>query len=141
MAGEKEGARGDVNFPICIECGYHVTSTMHRYEYHIRGSGLIYFVQQDVTLAVKIGYTDDLETLKRRVKSLRTSSPYRLRLVHLWEGDIYRERALHRHFAAYRLRGEWFRPCEAIADFIGHCKEWQDRHEAMLAAVLADVKA
>ena len=94
-------------------------------------SGLIYFVQQDVTWAVKIGFTADMDTLEKRIRALQTASPYQLRLVHVWEGDALREHLLHRRFAAQRLMGEWFSPCERMAQFIASCKAWQARYAAI----------
>lgn len=53
---------------------------------------------------VKIGYTG-LEP-KKRLAALQTGHPEVLTLLGTWGGN--QEGALHRHFAEYRVRGEWF---------------------------------
>jgi hypothetical protein len=53
---------------------------------------------------VKIGHTT--ASPKSRMASLQTGLPMQLSLLWSYEGDF--ESALHIHFAAYRVRGEWF---------------------------------
>lgn len=52
---------------------------------------------------VKIGYSSDP---KKRLAALRTGHYEDLQL--LWVQTGYYERDLHKHFGAYRIRGEWF---------------------------------
>lgn len=53
---------------------------------------------------VKIGYTGG--DPKKRLANLQTGVPMELALLHTWPGD--HEGGLHRRFAQYRKRGEWF---------------------------------
>ncbi len=71
------------------------------------GSGRVYFIQCGGDDGpVKIGFTRDLH---RRLTDLQIANPYPLRVVlELPGADELYEFALHRHFAAACLRGEWF---------------------------------
>lgn len=85
-------------------------------------NGIVYFIQQDVTYAVKIGFTANLKSLAIRRHSLQTASPYALRIVHYLEGDVEVEQALHKRFERDRLIGEWFKPSVELAECIGEHK-------------------
>jgi hypothetical protein len=63
-----------------------------------------YLIGAEHTHLVKIGHT----TLdpQRRLAALQTGQPMTLSL--LWSTTGKYERELHRRFAAYRVRGEWF---------------------------------
>lgn len=70
----------------------------------------VYFIQQGVNGSVKIGVADNIES---RLKSLQTASPVKLNLIasigckgRLQAYDL--EGQMHKKFAAYRLKGEWF---------------------------------
>lgn len=80
--------------------------------------GLVYFIQQDVTLAVKIGYTETMTSLAVRLADLQTGSPYPLRVIYQTDGSQEFERRLHRRFREQRLRGEWFAPTMEMAEMI-----------------------
>ena len=67
----------------------------------------IYFIGADALDVVKIGFT--AFTVETRLKQLIGASPVELTIVRVIKGDQVTERALHRHFAAHRLHGEWFR--------------------------------
>ena len=54
---------------------------------------------------VKIGTAAHPED---RVRALDTGSPFPLVLMRVIDGSDAVERWLHRHFAAHRLKGEWF---------------------------------
>ncbi len=67
----------------------------------------IYFIQQGDDGPIKIGTAVDPVA---RLRLLQTGNPERLTLrgkVEAWPGG---EGALHRHFKAARMSGEWFRP-------------------------------
>lgn len=97
--------------------------------------GLVYFIQQDVTNAIKIGYTANLPSLARRLRSLQLASAYALRLLCRTPGTPSLERELHRQFRAHRLRGEWFSPCAAIAQAIADITEKGNQPTAAALAV------
>lgn len=69
---------------------------------------MIYFIQQEVTNAIKIGVTNG--DLNNRIKTLQVASPYKLKLLGIIEGDTKEETALKNLFSQYRLEGEWFKP-------------------------------
>lgn len=77
--------------------------------------GYVYFIQQDETQAIKIGYTETEQGLRQRLADLQTGSPYTLRILGRTPGTPALERALHVRFRKYRLSGEWFSPCALIA--------------------------
>jgi T5orf172 domain len=68
----------------------------------------LYIIQSDRTGAVKIGRSSDPE---KRLLSLQTGSPHKLRLLASFEGRGDEEKALHRLVRKFRYRvekGEWF---------------------------------
>lgn len=65
---------------------------------------MVYFIAQNNM--VKIGYSKDV---KKRIKSLKTASPYPLILLGYIEGDKQKERELHNQFIDYKQSGEWFK--------------------------------
>ena len=65
---------------------------------------LLYFVGSDDG-TVKIGVT--LQPAKR-LASLQTGSPRKLRYLALTEGSLWLERFFHNAFESDRLEGEWF---------------------------------
>jgi hypothetical protein len=78
--------------------------------------GVVYFVGLDGdNSAVKIGFASKIEN---RLSSLQTSSHHTLKVLATIKGTAEFEKELHRKFAAYHIRGEWFRRTEAIEEFI-----------------------
>lgn len=73
----------------------------------------VYFVTDGE--AIKIGKAINP---KSRLGGLQTSHHKPLRILALMPGDEAVERRLHWKFEAYRIRGEWFRDCRPIRDFI-----------------------
>lgn len=68
---------------------------------------------------VKIGWSDDLE---RRLSTIRRSLPEQIKVHAALECHRKNERILHRQFAKYRTRGEWFRHEGELAQWIkGGC--------------------
>lgn len=67
----------------------------------------IYIIQEEHGL-VKIGITADFE---RRLKTLSAMMPYDLCVITVLNTPIASqlEKAMHDHFAAQRIKGEWFR--------------------------------
>jgi len=75
---------------------------------------LTYFIQMDGPEAlVKIGRTNSPQN---RLKALRTGLPWSLRLVAVFGRDL--ERELQKRFVGDRVAGEWFRPSQAMADYL-----------------------
>lgn len=66
---------------------------------------MIYFIRAGDDGPVKIGMARDVAA---RLASLRSAHWLPLRVLRTLEGGRLVERRLHRHYAASRLRGEWF---------------------------------
>jgi hypothetical protein len=80
----------------------------------------VYFVRAAETSRVKIGVARDI---RRRTRSLQTSSPFRLELVAFIErkgadGTREHEKALHAACAELRVIGEWFTLSGDLLDLI-----------------------
>ncbi len=67
---------------------------------------MIYFIQNTVSKAIKIGYSKNPE---RRHKSLQTATPDPLVILGKIHGGLEHENAYHKQFAKYALTGEWFK--------------------------------
>ena len=65
--------------------------------------GFVYVVQAGD--AIKIGFSADPE---RRIKNLQTSHQETLETLLIFPGSVGLEKQLHRRYAQYRIRGEWF---------------------------------
>lgn len=74
----------------------------------------MYFIQAEDGGPVKIGTA--LDPLAR-LRALQTAHPAKLVIREILEGDLLGEAALHREFAPYHLRGEWFEPSWEIASW------------------------
>lgn len=64
----------------------------------------VYFVQTE-SGPIKIGIAQDVQ---KRLRGLQVSTPDKLTLLCTAPGGVQAEAKLHRRFASYRLRGEWF---------------------------------
>jgi hypothetical protein len=68
-------------------------------------SAMVYFLQNSITGAVKIGWSDNLDA---RLSSLRVGSDCELQLIRTVTGGRGTERWLHKRFCQHLIRGEWF---------------------------------
>ena len=88
----------------------------------------IYFILNEDSNAVKIGYAKNLE---KRMKALQTASPAELKLIKLVQVENHEraqdlELSLHKQFDAFRLSGEWFKAEAPLLDYVNECSEqWQ----------------
>ena len=86
--------------------------------------GFVYFAQSETGGPIKIGWTTHPEV---RLARLQVGNPERLVLIAL---ILVRERAiepaLHKKFAAHRIRGEWFHPHPDVLEVV----EWLNRNAA-----------
>lgn len=78
---------------------------------------------------IKIGMSEDPD---RRLGELQVGSDQPLRLVAVIPGVS--ESMLHRHFAPYRVHGEWFEPAEPLVKFV----EWLYRDADELFQMVRD---
>lgn len=75
----------------------------------------IYFVQAGDGGLIKIGIADNVV---RRMTTIQSMCPQRLRLLATMPGSMQDEEALHNRFLQDRLHGEWFTPSPELMDFI-----------------------
>lgn len=80
---------------------------------------MIYFIQAGEDGPIKIGYTNGVE---KRLQGLTTSSHKSLRVLFVMDGDVNKERDLHRLFDFARKKNEWFWPVKSLMAFIESCK-------------------
>jgi hypothetical protein len=92
---------------------------MREIEYKKRCPGFIYFVQGESGGPIKIGFATDV---KKRLASLQTGYPETLILLHSIPGNVKDEEYFHSKFMCFRLRGEWFRPCDDILSLTSDLK-------------------
>jgi len=90
---------------------------------------MIYFIQDTVNLAIKIGHAaSDIDARRRQ---LQTGNPHPLVVIWHMDGTPDLETALHRRFAADRGLGEWFRPSTELILFLLDEAQMHGRHTAM----------
>jgi len=75
----------------------------------------IYFIRESDRERVKIGLS---ENPKKRIKALQTSSPTKLDLLKVIEGDETKEYYLHNKFKDYHIKGEWFLLSHELLNYI-----------------------
>jgi hypothetical protein len=68
--------------------------------------GIVYFIQDTVTLAIKIGFC--LGNPEKRLAALRTGNSNTLKLLGHIAGTLLHETNLHAQFAPFHIQGEWF---------------------------------
>jgi len=86
---------------------------------------MIYFIQSGTSGPIKIGYTS--RDINDRLKQLQTGSWEQLTIIKAIDGDIGFEQELHRSFATYHIRGEWFWPVNQIKEYINDYVEYIPR--------------
>ena len=74
---------------------------------------MIYFLKANNR--IKIGYSHDPSD---RISGIQTSSPYRIEVLLLIDGDRDEERELHARFRDLRKSGEWFQFDESLRNYI-----------------------
>jgi len=95
-------------------------------------NGFIYLFEtvSEYETKYKIGYTRNKATLKKRVKSLQTGNPEKIRIVDYFPTKHGRqvETTLHNIFSIKRLEGEWFDlEIYDVKNFIESCKKIESR--------------
>ena len=78
-------------------------------------NGCTYFIQAKSGGDIKIGYTSKSDPIQR-LRGIQTGNPKKLQIVGILRGN--REAQLHAKFGDIRLEGEWFKPEQALVDFI-----------------------
>lgn len=75
----------------------------------------IYAIQGEMTQSVKIGWSFEPE---KRLMSLQTGAPEKLKILGTCYGAMTQERAIHAHLAPHRLSGEWFAPAPLVMEAV-----------------------
>ena len=81
---------------------------------------IIYFILDEYSNSVKIGYTT-LKGLKKRIETLQIGTPNELTLLGATWGDKKIEKQLHEKFHYSHIRGEWFYYTKELEEFIAEC--------------------
>jgi DNA-binding XRE family transcriptional regulator len=73
---------------------------------------------------VKIGYT---KNISKRLSQLQVSSPIKLEVLHLIDGNVALERELHILFKDLKTSGEWFKFDSSILEYFAdkECLLWK----------------
>jgi DNA-binding XRE family transcriptional regulator len=84
---------------------------------------MIYLVSH-LNQFVKIGFT---KNINKRLAQLQTSSPVKLEVLHLIEGNVSLEKELHQKFKEFRTSGEWFNYDSSILEYFidKKCLLWE----------------
>jgi predicted GIY-YIG superfamily endonuclease len=77
--------------------------------------GYVYFIQNEFTKNIKIGYAVNVE---RRLRDLQTGNEFYLSLIKKVPGSYASEQLIHKKFQAYRLEREWFKPGIELQKFL-----------------------
>lgn len=76
---------------------------------------MIYFIQESGNGYIKIGFSQ--EPLQR-LRQLSKNQPYEYNLIGVLPGHLPEEKALHKKFSDFSVKGEWFCPSKDLIDFI-----------------------
>jgi hypothetical protein len=66
-------------------------------------------------LAIKVGFS---RSPLRRIEALSAASPFTLVPLAIVDGSFEDEQCYHRRLAGFRLKGEWYRVCREVCDFV-----------------------
>lgn len=76
---------------------------------------MIYFAEAKDLNLIKIGYSKDPE---KRLILLNSNSPVKIKLLKSVKGEKIYEWKIHQKFNNLRVKGEWFKNCKELTDFI-----------------------
>lgn len=80
---------------------------------------MIYFLTYETLPGyVKIGYSKNEESLKRRLNAYVTYNPSPLKILKIENGDEAKEQQLHDRFSRYRAQNEWFYYTEELKEYV-----------------------
>lgn len=80
---------------------------------------MIYFLRDEAYNAVKIGYSSNYETFKKRLRSLNCGRPVDLSILLIQEGgNLHSEKQLHEVFRPLLIQREWFKYQGKLKEFI-----------------------
>lgn len=120
--GEVRRARMDLD-----RRAYRVDATLRRI---LENPGHVYVIQAEHGGPVKVGRARDP---RKRLASIQTGSPHRLRIIGLIVGGAWMERDLHARLADHRMMGEWFEWNEAVRAVLDSHVTWAAAVEPVAA--------
>lgn len=82
---------------------------------------MIYFIQDQDSLYIKIGYTSS-DTPEGRLRAFQTGNPSCMAVLATMPGEMSDEQELHARFREHKVAGEWFRPCMGIINLVSQAK-------------------
>ncbi len=82
----------------------------------VKTVGYIYFILAERYDAVKIGFTRG--AIADRLKHYKSATPYDYDLLKLIRGTMWEEKQLHKRFAKYQIRHEWFDYSDELKEYI-----------------------
>lgn len=115
--GHVAGRKNGVTLTVCaVSCREYDARRWEKLNEAPRSG--VYVIRAEEVNRYKIGHASDIE---RRVRKMRVESPVHLTLIaHVPAWDAKKtERRLHKRFAEYRIRGEWFRESPELLEFCG----------------------
>ena len=85
---------------------------------------MVYFLRYATEgCPIKIGYTEDEDRLRRRMRAYNTHAPWPVEGLAVAEhGGRATERELHKLLAYYNVRGEWFKPTIPVLQVVAFVK-------------------
>ena len=90
---------------------------------------MIYFLQGQRTKRIKIGYTANGKSFKKRLSQLQCQNADRLVVLRKMAGGRLTERALHLKHKSSRIQGEWFKPSASLKRDIASKKIDLDKYK------------
>jgi hypothetical protein len=109
------GPSGRSKGPFKAEKANAAPAPIHPKIRRAKAPGQVYFLLARKGGAVKIGFSAKGVS---RINDLQIAHHEPLKLVALIRGSRAKEAALHKKFAQYRIRGEWFRYAGEVKDFV-----------------------
>ena len=82
----------------------------------------VYFLRAGKTGPIKIGYTKGFAPA---LPQMQRGNHEPLVILSVIDGDMSKEKEFHRRFAAWRLRGEWFRAENPLIEMINSLPPYQ----------------
>jgi len=79
---------------------------------------VIYFIQSIDGGPIKIGHSSDPETRICTIAQSFGKGKADFRILGVTDGERPEEREIHKKFAHINLHGEWFKPTQALLDYI-----------------------
>ena len=86
---------------------------------------MIYLIKTKGNDFYKIGYTSD--SVNKRLKSIQTCCPYKLKVINKINGAMEQEKILHTLFKEYRTQGEWFKLDKKHLNILVNVMEFVDK--------------